>query len=203
MAATMLGWCSWATARISVKNRARRRGSWSGDRGSTLMATRRRKVRCSRLEDHAHAAGPQAVENAVIAQDQAEGGAGPNAGGLVLGQQVVLHQQAQDLPFLLALGNLLLDLDRQRFPVLGQEERRGKQPLENPLIGGGVLPIGRTLGNIGTKQGAWALIPFGTPHPRERGPAPSAGLCYFSDLFLGKALLQKGATTIPRSRRGL
>ena len=46
-------------------------------------------------EDDAHAAGAEPIQDAVIAEDQAEGRAGLDAGRLVFGQQVMVHQPRQ------------------------------------------------------------------------------------------------------------
>jgi hypothetical protein len=58
--------------------------------------------------DDAHAAGPEAVQHPVVAQDQAEIAAGPQPPGLVSSEQPVLDQPLEERGRLRPAGQLLL-----------------------------------------------------------------------------------------------
>ena len=77
--------------------------------------------------DDAHAAGPEPVEDAVIAQDQPEIAAGLKPARLVGGQQTEFDQPLEKRLRVRPAGQFFLNDPRQSFPVFEQNEIGGEQ----------------------------------------------------------------------------
>lgn len=74
------------------------------------------------FEDNAHRAGPNAVQDAVITQNQAKSLAGLDPPGLIFGQKAVFHQRRQQDDEVCFVRHRLPNRTRQTIPIFGEDQ---------------------------------------------------------------------------------
>ena len=87
-----------------------------------------------RLEYDGHSARPHSIENPIISQDQAVSGSSPNSIRLIFRQQPMLDETDEGRLRIAGQAQLLLNLARQRLPILVEDNRRLQQRIDKPVF---------------------------------------------------------------------
>ena len=112
----MLGWTSWAAARTSRRNISWARPVRSQVGRQHLEGDDAAHGAVFGLENAAHAAAADLIEDAILPEQEAGGAADQQALGLELGQQPLLDQDAGDGPAAVARRQILFGAGQSLRP---------------------------------------------------------------------------------------
>ena len=186
----MLGWTSWATARTSRRNSSRARSVSQQVGGQHLEGDDALHGAVLGLEDAAHAAAAQLIEDAILAQDEAGWCADQQALGLEARQHTLFDKDAGDDAAPIGGGQHRqqgLELGRADQPACPQVGQEGV-----PINRGGCWHAYRPRGPIERRhmQDARAGVPCARLHNIRR--MKNDFVCDGSEFFQAFA---KGART--------